>query len=357
MVEPTDTADSLRAGRPGIFRLSATEIIALVLSLGWLAVAGLFFLTVPAAPPDTAPDPLRFVLTMLAIFLPVAMIWVAAAAARAARVMREEARRLQSSVDAMRQTYLADRQGRAGMGNAAVMAKAALPEPVVAVVAPAAETSDAETPAPTPAQSPAQSPAPEAEFASKRLPVRQPLPTAHQPIAPEDQPSLALGSPGGEEPPSIDRDDMVRALNFPDDPTDEIGFSALRRALKERNARKLIQASQDVLTLLSQDGIYMDDLTPDRARPSIWRRFATGERGRAIAALGGIRDRSSLALAAGRMREDPIFRDAAHHFLRLYDRMLVEFEDGAEDVQIAALAETRSARAFMLLGRVAGSFD
>ena len=351
MVEPTDTEDTLRAGRPGAFRLSATEIIALVLSLGWLAVAGLFFLTAPAAPPDVAPDPLRFVLTMLAIFLPVAMIWVAAASARAARVMREEARRLQSSVDAMRQTYLADRQGRAGMGNAAVMAKPPVSDAAAVVVAPVAETSDAETPTPAP------TPAPEAEFASKRLPVRQPLPTAHQPIAPEDQPSLALGSPGGDEPPSIDRDDMVRALNFPDDPTDEIGFSALRRALKERNARKLIQASQDVLTLLSQDGIYMDDLTPDRARPSIWRRFATGERGRAIAALGGIRDRSSLALAAGRMREDPIFRDAAHHFLRLYDRMLVEFEDGAEDVQIAALAETRSARAFMLLGRVAGSFD
>jgi hypothetical protein len=119
----------------------------------------------------------------------------------------------------------------------------------------------------------------------------------------------------------------------------------------------LVQAAQDVLTLLSQDGIYMDDLTPDRARPEVWRRFAMGERGRSMAALGGIRDRSSLALSAGRMREDTIFRDAAHHFLRLFDKGLVNFEPEASDEEIAQLADTRSARAFMVLGRVTGAFD
>jgi hypothetical protein len=112
-----------------------------------------------------------------------------------------------------------------------------------------------------------------------------------------------------------------------------------------------------VLTLLSQDGIYMDDLTPDRARPEFWRRFAAGERGRAIAALGGIRDRSSLALAAGRMRGDVIFRDAAHHFLRNFDRAIAGFIPEATDQEIGEMAETRTARAFMLLGRVTGTFD
>ena len=53
-----------------------------------------------------------------------------------------------------------------------------------------------------------------------------------------------------------------------------------------------------MLTLLSQDGIYMDDLRPDRARPEAWRQFAEGARGREVAALGGVRDRSSLALTA-----------------------------------------------------------
>ena len=100
----------------------------------------------------------------------------------------------------------------------------------------------------------------------------------------------------------------------------------------------------------------MDDLRPDMARPEIWRRFAQGERGRVVAQLGGIRDRSSLALTSGRMRQDPIFRDAAHHFLRRFDAMIVDFEKSATDQELSELSETRTARAFMLLGRVAGVF-
>ncbi len=108
---------------------------------------------------------------------------------------------------------------------------------------------------------------------------------------------------------------------------------------------------------MSQDGIYMDDLRPDRARPEIWRQFGQGARGRPIAPLGGIRDRSSLALTNARMKQDPIFRDAAHHFLRRFDKTFAEFEERASDGEISALADTRTARAFMLLGRCAGTFD
>jgi hypothetical protein len=57
------------------------------------------------------------------------------------------------------------------------------------------------------------------------------------------------------------------------------------------------------------------------------------------------------------MKQDPIFRDAAHHFLRRFDRAFAGFEAQASDGEISALAETRTARAFMLLGRVAGTFD
>ena len=101
----------------------------------------------------------------------------------------------------------------------------------------------------------------------------------------------------------------------------------------------------------------MDDLEPDHARPEIWRKFAGGERGKPVAALGGIRDRSSLALASGRMRQDTIFRDSVHHFLRTFDQIFSQFEKSATDQNIVELAGTRSARAFMLLGRVTGTFD
>ncbi len=317
--------------------LSATEIIAGGLSVLWLVLSGGFFLLVPPGDGNGARfDSLRFVLVIVAIFLPVAMIWVAAAAARSSRVMREESRRLHAAIDAMRQTYLADRQARGAPGAAPSTVERKLAEI---------------------AQATRQTETALATFTSSRDPrAAAPRPQAKAAV-PDDQPTLALGTPSDEIGPPLSRPDMIRALNFPDTDKDEAGFAALRRALRDRTARQLVQASQDVLTLLSQDGIYMDDLRPDRAKPEIWRRFAKGERGRAVAALGGVRDRSCLALTIGRMREDTIFRDAAHHFLRLFDRMLIAFEPEATDEDIADLSETRTARAFMLLGRVTGAFD
>ena len=67
--------------------------------------------------------------------------------------------------------------------------------------------------------------------------------------------------------------------------------------------------------------------------------------------------RSALTIAATRMREDTVFRDAVHHFLRAFDRALADFAAGAADAELAALSDTRSGRAFALMGRVAGLFD
>ncbi len=318
-------------------RITATEVVAIALSLLWMGVAALFFLTLPASQDGSGVDSLRFVITLMAVFLPVAMIWVAASAARSTRVMREESQRLQIAIDAMRQTYLADRQNRGAT-----------------TLQPTVEKKLNEI-----AQATRQTESALATFASSRDAGRRPLAITSARVVgqADDQPSLALGTSAEDILPPLDKADLIRALNFPDTDKDEEGFAALRRALKDRQARQLVQASQDVLTLLSQDGIYMDDLRPDRARPEIWRRFAKGERGRAVAALGGVRDRSCLALTSGRMREDTIFRDAAHHFLRRFDQTLVTFEETATDEDISDLSETRTARAFMLLGRVTGAFD
>ena len=317
-------------------QITSIEVIAIALSFVWLLGCGLFFMLMPASDAPSESGALRFMMTMLAMFMPVAMIWVAATAARASRVMREESQRLQAAIDAIRQAYVAQSQGRARASEPSVARK--LDEI-------AAATRKTETTL--------------AKFTSTR-PQATPLRSTPAPVArneTEHQAALPLGTPAEEIGPPLSREDFIRALNFPETAEDEIGFAALRKALRDRQAAQLVQASQDVLTLLSQDGIYMDDLRPDMARPEIWRRFAGGERGRAIASLGGIRDRSSLALTAGRMKQDPIFRDAAHHFLRRFDRMFTEFEKDATDAEISDLSGTRTARAFMLLGRVAGIFD
>jgi hypothetical protein len=308
-------------------------MFAIALSLLWLVAAMAFFALVPGAGSQSV-DGLRFIITLMAVFMPVAMIWVAATVVRSSRVMREESQRLQTAIDAIRQSFLAQQQ------RAAITSEPSVSRKLDEI---AAATKKTETALAT--------------FTTSRRAPGNTSPLMEPESDSVDQGSLALGTPAEELSPPLPTEEFILALNFPETVDDEKGFTALRRALRDRRAAQLIQAAQDVLTLLSQDGIYMDDLHPDMARPDVWRQFAQGTRGRAVASLGGIRDRTSLALTSGRMKQDNIFRDAAHHFLRLFDRMIAEFEVDASDADISALSETRTARAFMLLGRVAGTFD
>lgn len=313
--------------------VTGIEIAALALSVLWLAGSVFFMFRDPSALSGET-DGLRFVYTMLAIFMPVAMIWVAATAARSSRVMREESQRLQTAIDAIRQAYVVQSQRNASASAPLVSQKL----DQIAETARKTETALA-------------------TFHTRRDTARPVTPVTEEPADLADQGNLELGTPAEALSPPISTEDLIRALHFPETVEDEAGFAALRRAMRDRQTKQLIDAAQDVLTLLSQEGIYMDDLRPDLARPEIWRQFANGARGRAVAPLGGIRDRSSLALTAARMKQDPIFRDTAHHFLRKFDGMLTEFEPEASDSDLTALSDTRTARAFMLLGRVTGTFS
>ena len=308
------------------------------LSLAWLllAGAGLFLAGDGTAAHGGA-------LTALALAVPVGLIWVAAMAARAARATRDESRRLRAAIETIResQTPPRDTQGA--------------PDPALARTLEEIAAAQRATQAAVAALAEAQPAAPEPERPAPPDNPHTETPRAEAPPA-EAQPSLALGAE--DTPPrTLGAEDFIRALNFPETAEDRAGFAALRRALRDRRTAQFVTAAQDVLTLLSQEGLYMDDLAPDRAHPDLWRRFAAGERGRAVAALGGVHDRDALALAADRMRQDPIFRDATHHFLRLFDQRFAEFADTASDAEIAAFADTRTARAFMVLGRATGTFD
>ena len=64
-------------------RVTGIEVIAVVLSLLWLLGAGVFFFLLGSA--TSGDQALRFMTTLLVIFLPVAMIWVGATAARSSR--------------------------------------------------------------------------------------------------------------------------------------------------------------------------------------------------------------------------------------------------------------------------------
>jgi hypothetical protein len=172
----------------------------------------------------------------------------------------------------------------------------------------------------------------------------------------EAQPSLLLPASSRADIP-LSTQDFIRAANFPLSANDRVGFAVMKMAMKNEKAGPFIHAAQDILTLLSHNGVYMDDMAPDPVRVEVWRNFAKGQRGRDIAPLGAIRERNMLDRIATRMREDSVFRDAVHHFLRKFDFAFTEFAETATDEDLIQFGETRSARAFMLLGRIAGTFD
>ncbi len=312
--------------------LGLPEAIALLLGIIWaLVVVGVYVLTPEAAASSEWNAPL---VRILAVMMPVIMLVVAAITLRSARIIREESTRLHAAISSLRHMYLSHTQNAASVADSSLTQK--LEEIIQNTRAPAA--------------------APATFQSSRRASDRPAIPEkASETVI--QQGSLAFGTPTETPTAPLSNEHFIRAMNFPESADDEDGFVALRLALKDHYASQLIRAAQDILTLLSQDGIYMDDLRPDRARPDVWRQFGQGARGRAIAALGGVRDRSSLALSSGRMKQDPIFRDAAHHFLRRFDQMFTRFSETATDAEISELSNTRTARAFMLLGRVAGTFD
>ncbi|MFZ1660753.1 MAG: hypothetical protein WAT77_02245 [Paracoccaceae bacterium] len=317
-------------------RLPLSDMIAIVVSLCWLALIGGFFLF--TGQDGMSSGAIGTIMVLVAIFLPLALIWVAAVTARTARAMKAEAQRLQEAIDSMNLAW----QASNGVARPSVEQKLA------EIATSAKQTENAIATFTSRRDGDATQPSADRKAAFVPAPTVRPG---------EEQPTLALGTPAEDLASPVSVADFVLALNFPDSQDDRDGIRALRRTLDDRNLAKLIRAAQDVLTLLGQDGIFMDDLKPDRARTDVWRRFANGERGKSVAALGGVRDRSSLALTAARMRQDTIFRDASHHFLRQFDRTIAEFEKNASDQEMAELAETRTARAFMLLGRVTGTFD
>ena len=129
-------------------------------------------------------------------------------------------------------------------------------------------------------------PIPGAPATAEPLPAQFSTRRDLKPMKRGEQGDLALGLKPAESGPQLTPEEFIMALNFPKTTEDKAGFRALRRALSDAHVGRLVQASQDVLTLLSQEGIYMDDLAPDRARPEIWRRFAQGERGRSSGDAG-----------------------------------------------------------------------
>lgn len=189
-------------------------------------------------------------------------------------------------------------------------------------------------------------------------PPPAPKPTARPEPEPQAEPEPDL--PLLAEPAAPERlatAELIRALDFPRDADDGAGFDALRAALRHHGLAQMLQAAEDVLNLLSQEGVFVDELPMAPVDVRAWRRFMAGARGPEVGAVGGIHDPEAMGIARRLMRSDTIFRDTALFFQRRFDAVLGEFAGGTSDAELAALAGTRSGRAFMLLARLSGSLD
>ncbi|QHQ37016.1 hypothetical protein [Algicella marina] len=169
-----------------------------------------------------------------------------------------------------------------------------------------------------------------------------------------DQPELPILEPPGDV--ELSRAQVVRALNFPENAGDDVGFALMRRALARRDLAELLQAAEDCLNYLSQQLLYMDDLLMEPAGAEDWRAFAKGGRSRAaLLPIQGIRDEAAAATVQKRMRSDAVFRDTALVFQRRFDMFLGDFAKEASDAELLGLMDTRTGRAFILFAQVSGS--
>ncbi len=200
-------------------------------------------------------------------------------------------------------------------------------------------------------------PDPDSEPAAEAGPAPPPPapPPASPPVEPAEPPLPLI--PVEETPARPDWADLVRALDFPRDADDKAGFRALKAALRHHGLAQMLQAAEDVLDLLSQEGVFVDELPMAPVDAGAWRRFIAGRRGPEVSGLGGIGDARALEAARSLMRADSIFRDSALFFQRRFDGVLGEFAARASDAELEELARTRSGRAFMMLARLSGSLD
>ncbi len=321
----------------------AALFIALFLTAIWGGGIALIYFLYPQIVQEISYDQNLSALVSVGLFLPLILIWIAALLSRSLSAMRKETYMVRKSVERMRKSIDAqggeDAETRDRWIQSQLMQITELTKQTdnrVSVLTQKYIEQKGNTPEPR-----------DTVALTKKATV----------IADEAQADLPLPTELKSSDAPITIRELIKALNFPDNAQDTEGFHVLQRAFKDHTTSKLLHLSQDVLTMLSEDGIYTDDLRVEKPNASVWRSFAKGVRGKEVAALGMVRDRTALTLANTRLKSDTVFRETVHGFLTQFDLILREFEETAEDNELLEMGKTRSAIAFMLMGRVSGAFN
>lgn len=346
-----------RSGGLGVSNRSF--VVAAVLSFIWLGgviayAAGFFGLFEAALLTPRTASSLEIALFFLAALAPITLFFYGALLARKAEEIRGETARLSSAIDALRLTVTPrSTPGAHELANALTTAARSSLAEEKAAMAEAMDRLDA-------ALAETQSMVDKIEGRESRARRAAKTIAAPKQLSDREQPVLPFGA--GTEIDEIARpipwSHVVRALDFPRDEKDAEGFAIIRQVVADKDVADLLQAAEDTLTFLSEEGLYMEDLSPTPAPVAVWLKYAEGVRGPDVAALGGVTDEVAVAVSRGRLKRDSVFRDTALHFLRRFDALITRMaKELGEDPMITEVGDTRTGRAFMLIARVSGAFD
>ena len=149
---------------------------------------------------------------------------------------------------------------------------------------------------------------------------------------------------------------ILKALHFPKDEHDLVGFSALKIARKNNTFSELLQVSEDFLNLIAQDAIYLDDLKIEPPPVEAWLSFISTNQNPNRRRLNCVGIDRQIKRLKSRIKTDTIFRDTSLMLMRRFDVLLRDHLKLANDDQIFKIAETRTGKAFLIVGKLSDSF-
>ncbi len=151
---------------------------------------------------------------------------------------------------------------------------------------------------------------------------------------------------------NIDAVTLIRAFNLPNDENDNEGYDAIEAAIKIDSIGTLLHNSHDILYTLADYDLIMDEMEIDLGLISTWRKFAADSAEGTVSSLGGTGTFVEIDKVSSIVAEKSDFEEIANSF----NSQMVEFISLAipqlKDDEIRDLAQTRTFRAFLLLGQI-----
>ena len=151
-------------------------------------------------------------------------------------------------------------------------------------------------------------------------------------------------------------DILLKALNFPSDKNDSSGFKALNIARRSNTVLRLLQVSEDFLNLLAQDGIYLDDLKIEPPHVQAWLNFVKIDKQQYDHRLDCLGIDKYLVTLKKRTKSDTVFRDTSLMLIRRFDKLLRDKLEAADNHHLFQIAETRTGKAFLIVGKISKIF-